>query len=469
MAYLDSIRTRVRINAGAKTAVVAACALLTSVQVAQAQAPATSAPAMSASATVALPPPPAMSAEVTAPAVSTTPVETAPAVSAAPELPPAPAASEPAVSEPPISEVPPELAPEEPPPVNEPESESSLSLGVAMRSGLAVGLSGPTEGQLSLNDGLVDQIQIRPSLAGKINEHIGFFTQFEIGTPKGLGTFAILDAIAQIRVVDEFQVWIGQHIPANDRNNNNGPFFGNTWNFAIDTGGYPFDVGARDRGATFWGLIAGGRLKYHASIVDLQPGREISEARYAGRLTLHLLEPEAFYYNSGTYWGTKDVLAIGAVAQGQQGPEGTPNTDFAAFSFDAFFEKNTGGSGTFTLEAGYWNFESSEVAYVQNQGTVDNGIGVNGGPYGGSAYMGVVSWLTPDKVGPGQIQPNFRIQYLDAPATQNTTIDLGVTYVIDGFNHKYHLNYRHKDVDPSAGGGMSEDILQFGLQYMLSM
>ncbi len=36
------------------------------------------------------------------------------------------------------------------------------------------------------------------------------------------------------------------------------------------------------------------------------------------------------------------------------------------------------------------------------------------------------------------------------------TLDLGVAYVIDGFNHKYHLNYRHKNVDPDAGGGISE-------------
>ncbi len=202
---------------------------------------------------------------------------------------------------------------------------------------------------------------------------------------------SLLDAIAQIKVVDEFQIWVGQHIPANDRNNNNGPFFANTWNFAVDAGGYPFDAAARDRGVTFWGLIAGGRLKYHASMVDLHPGQKFATARYAGRLTLHLLEPEAFYYNSGTYWGTKDVLAIGATAQGQQGPDGTPNTDFAGFSFDAFFEKNTGGSGTITIEGGCWNFESTESAYVNNQGTLDSGAGVPGGPYGGSAYMGVLS------------------------------------------------------------------------------
>src|SRR5690606_14662201 len=122
--------------------------------------------------------------------------------------------------------------------------------------------------------------------------------------------------------VDELQLWGGQHIPATDRNNMNGPFFGNTSNFAIGAEQDPSDAGARDRGATLWGLIADGMLKYHASVVDLQPGAELQNARVAGRLTLHLLEPENFYYNSGTYFGSQDILAFGAVVQSQKGVTG---------------------------------------------------------------------------------------------------------------------------------------------------
>lgn len=336
-----------------------------------------------------------------------------------------------------------------------------------MRTGLAMGLAGASKSKLTLNDGLVDQAQVRPSFGGTFTPNFGFFTQFEVGTPKGLGSFALLDAIAQIKFIDEVQLWVGQHIPANDRNNMNGPFFGNTWNFAIAVEEYPFDVGARDRGATLWGLIAGGHVKYHASIVDLQPGRKIENARYAGRVTVHFFEPEAFYYNSGTYWGTKDILAFGAVFQSQKGPDKTANTDFSGYSFDGLFEKNTGDTGTFTVEAGYWNYDKSEPAYQVNQGTVDAGIGV-AGPYPGSAFMGLVSWLTPNKIGPGQIQPNARIQYGDWSTEKRTVFDLGVAYVIDGFNHKYHLNYRHSDIDPVASGGITDDMIQVGVQYMMS-
>lgn len=258
------------------------------------------------------------------------PTEPAPEVEAAPpppaeEVAPAPVAEE----------APPEPVEEEVEKVEEPAAFSPhLTLGAGMRTGLSLD---PDAGTLTLNDGLVDQMQIRPFIGGSLTPHVGFWVQFEIGsggdsadgnvTNSFLPSFAILDAIAQIKVVDEFQVWVGQHIPANDRNNMNGPFFGNTWNFATAAGGYPFDMGARDRGFTFWGLVAGGHFKYHLSVVDLQPGQSIDHSRVAGRVTLHFLEPENFYYNSGTYFGTQDILTVGAVVQAQKGDDAVADDD----------------------------------------------------------------------------------------------------------------------------------------------
>ncbi len=394
------------------------------------------------------------------------------------EVPPAPA-EQPAVAAEPVVEEPAEesapavaVAVDEAAPVAAPEDEPApftpeFTVGVGMRTGLEIGLTGPREGQLSLNDGLVDQIHIRPYMSGSLTKNIGFFTQFEVGTPNGLGSFAILDAIAQIKLLDEVQLWVGQHIPANDRNNMNGPFFGNTWNFAIAVEEYPFDVGARDRGATLWGLIAGGHLKYHLSLVDLQPGRDIGEARGAGRITVHFWEPENFYYNSGTYFGKQDILTLGAVFQGQAGDEGEDN-GLIGFSFDGMMEKNFGKGGTLTLEAGYWNYENTGAGYVVNQDTVDEGLGV-AGPYPGSAYMGVVSWLTPGKVGPGQIQPNFRVQYADWDVEERLVLDAGLAYVVDGFNHKYHINYRHYETDPAMGDKVTGDSIQIGVQYLMGL
>src|SRR6185436_7402292 len=103
-------------------------------------------------------------------------------------------------------------------------------------------------------------------------------------------------AIAQVKIVDEFQVWVGQHIPANDRINFQGPFYHNAWNFEGAVPAFPLD-----RGFTLWGLVAGGILKYHLSMVDLQPGRSVENARFAARATINLLDPENYYYTQGTY------------------------------------------------------------------------------------------------------------------------------------------------------------------------
>lgn len=353
-----------------------------------------------------------------------------------------------------------------------PESEGpSLKVGMGVRTGVTLGLDDDTT--LRLYDGLVDEINIRPYLSGTLNEYVSAVANFEIGTANGLGHFAILDAIIQVKLAEEFQIWLGQHIPASDRQNINGPFYVNSWNFPLTVPTFPFDVGARDRGVTFWGLIAGGHLKYHASIVDLQPGQKIENARYAGRVTVHLLEPEAFYYNSGTNYGAADMLAFGAVVHYQKGfepEEGMElDNDFVGFSLDAIFEKNLGDSGTFTVEGAYYNFEGTGLEYAPNQGTVDEGTGVLGGGKG-SALLGALSWLAPNKTGIGQLQPNARVQWGKYPNAadpdmddETVTIDIGLGYVVDAFNHRWHLNYRHQELP----GDASSDAIQIGAQVQL--
>jgi hypothetical protein len=201
-------------------------------------------------------------------------------------------------------------------------------------------------------------------------------------------------------------------------------------------------------------------------MVDLQPGRDVGKARGAARATFHFWEPENFYYNSGTYFGEQDSLTLGAVFQGQKGEDGD-DSDLLGFSIDGMMEKNFGKGGTLTAELGYWNYENSGAGYVVNQYTVDSGIGI-AGPYPGSAYMGVLSWLTPNKIGAGKIQPNARVQYADWDIETRVVVDAGVAYVVDGFNHKYHLNYRHAEITPAGGSSVGSDSIQIGFQYMMA-
>src|SRR6478735_9348440 len=395
----------------------------------------------------------------------------APSVAFAQDPPPEAPAAEPA----PVAT---EAPAEEPPAEEEKKFEPSFTIGAGLRTGLSLDFD---PGTLSLNDGLVDEINVRPFLGGNLTPMVSYWVQFEIGSGSDtsattgaprqsfLPAFGILDAIAQLKFADEFQLWVGQHIPAGDRNNMNGPFFGNGWNFAINAGGYPFDMGARDRGFTFWGLVKGGMLKYKLSMVDLQPGRQIAQSRFGARVDLHFWKPEAFYYNSGTYFGGQDILTIGASVNGQSGDETVDDDDLIGFNIDGMFEKNFGKGGTLTAEVGYYNFDNTGAAWTSNQYTADAGSGVPAGGTTGSVGEGLLaglSWLTPGNIGAGKIQPNAKFQYGDY-GTKIAVIDVGLAYIIDGFNHKYHLNYRHTETDPGTGS-VGNDMLQVGFQYMMA-
>jgi hypothetical protein len=375
-------------------------------------------------------------------------------------------AAEPALAQPqPISE--PEVKPA-------PKVAPTLKIGMGVRSGLALTVNSPADDvQLSLHDGLFDSVTVRPYFSSQLTEHIGVTANFDIET----AGFNLLDAIIQLKIVDEFQLWVGQHLPAQDRNNFCGPFFHNSWNFAVTVQAYPMDFAARDRGFTFWGLIADGILKYHLSVVDLQAGRDIANARLGGRLTLNLLDKENYYYSSGTYFGAQDTLAIGAAFQYQNGMnsgtqvmdrdgDGDIDNDFVGFSADVLFEKNLGDGGTLTLEGGYWNFDASGADYVANQGTAELTTQFSG-RQPGQSFLGAISWLTPRKIGIGQLQPNFRIQWGNEDVGGGLgavkVYDVGLAYVIDGFNNRWHFNYRH--VDPPAGP--ATDMLQLGAQLQI--
>lgn len=416
-----------------------------------------------------------LSAQAAEPAPTVPPAPT-PAIEPKPVV-GAPAAPEPTVLATAPAETPALAEPEsvipDPPPAPKLEAPM-LKIGMGVRTGLAFShLNPPGEGAttntVSLHDGLFDLVTIRPYFSAQLTKNIGVVANFDIET----SGFNILDAIAQFKIIDEFQLWVGQHIPANDRNNFCGPFFANTWNFAVTIQSYPMDFAARDRGFTFWGLVGGGILKYHVSAVDLQPGRNMKNARYAGRVTLNLLDPENYYYASGTYFGAQDTLAIGGVFSYQKGVDTTDamgatltDNDFIGFSFDLLFEKHTAKAGTFTLEGGYWNFDNTGDQYVVNQGTKSMGSGFVSG-FGQSALAGV-SWLTPKKYWLGQFQPNVKFQWADKKvndplkADASKVLDIGLGYIIDGYNHQWRANYRFGDTHLGK-----EAAFQVGVQFQI--
>jgi len=250
----------------------------------------------------------------------------------------------------------------------------------------------------------------------------------------------MLDAIAKFAFSDAFNIWAGRLLPPSDRANLSGPYFLNTWNFpAGGTFGphrYTSIHAGRDDGAAIWGQFQGGKFKYQVGVFQ---GNSNSESpNFAGRLTLNLLDPEPGYYNSSTYFGTKDIFAIGLVYQIQSGGSNLANENFSGWNVDILFEKNLGDStGTVTLDGAVYGYSSGGAL-----STVQDGLG----------FFALGGYMLPDKVGVGPFKGNPQAtiryeQYRDDRTTvglgTGTTdrIDAALNWILDGHNAYLSLNY----------------------------
>jgi hypothetical protein len=147
------------------------------------------------------------------------------------------------------------------------------------------------------------------------------------------------------------------------------------------------------------------------------------------------------------------------------------DNDFIGFSFDALFEKRLGAAGTITLEGGYWNFDNSGMDYRVNQGA-RNSPGTSFVSGLGQSVLVGASWLTAEKIGIGHIQPNVKFQWADKKASSLTPgaeaaydtkiVDIGLGYILDGYNHHWRMNYRFGDTPAGI-----ENAFQLGVQFQI--
>jgi hypothetical protein len=201
--------------------------------------------------------------------------------------------------------------------------------------------------------------------------------------------------------------------------------------------------------------MKGGLFKYYLSAFDLYS--QTKKPLYSGRLNLSLINPEPGYYHSSTYYGAKDVLAIGVGAQyqkkGSVGAAPAPTTampvaappptdDYSELNADVLFEKNLSGSGVVTLEGAiykYWGDYSLDYSYLV-----------------------LASYLTPEKIGPGKIQPLVRVQQLKPQSGDAYTAFEGqIGYVIADYSARLALGYQHTKLQSQSG-----NAIYLGAQFM---
>lgn len=260
----------------------------------------------------------------------------------------------------------------------------------------------------------------------------------------------LLDAVVKAEANEAFNVWAGRFLPPSDRSNLSGPYYLGQWNFPIAQA-YPAIFAGRDNGLAVWGQFQGGQYKYQAGVFAGREGafNPNHQQLFAGRIVINFLDPEPGYYNSSTYYGEKDILALGFTVQSQKdaATDLVTTGDFTGWSLDGLFERKF-QDWVATVEGTYYNYDTDDV----NDPTLRQG----------KSWFLLGALLAPQKFGLGKVQPTVRYATYDSDFLGTSkTWDFGVNYIINAHNLKFSLMWQRSQADTSAPWG---DAVVAGLQ-----
>jgi hypothetical protein len=276
---------------------------------------------------------------------------------------------------------------------------------------------GDSTNQFLLND-------IRLYVNGPVYKDIKFMfnTEYDGVTNK----LEVLDAVAEIGLSPMFNIWAGRFLPPSDRANLYGPFYAHEWAVYTDgiQDGYPAVFQGRDNGVVYWGDFAK-KVKISGGLFDGGSVDGNPKIIGAARVQIDFWDPEGGYYLNGTYYGDKNLLALGGATQVQDGRTAT--------TVDFLLEKKVLNGGAFTIESEYSDYNGLggyETAYAKSQG----------------AYV-LGSFLFPKLIGPGKFE--ILGKYAKAEYTHGTaasfdqkTTEINFNYVIKQFNARVMTFYK---------------------------
>jgi hypothetical protein len=339
----------------------------------------------------------------------------------------------------------------------DPPPASSTSLDVKLDIGLGLRTEFTFDPDRDVGDAPVYAMRydLRPYISGQVNRYIKFEGNLDSDATDDI---RVLDAVLKLEFGDYFNIWTGHFLPPSDRSNLSGPYYLNAWAYPTGVHAYPSGFNGRDDGLAYWGQYNGGVVKWQLGFFGMG-GAGTPDPRFAGRVTVNLFDPEPGYYNSSTYYGTKDILAIGAVLQHQPAPDGAP--DAAAntiWNLDALFEKNFAGVGTLDAEGAFYGFNGADQ---------------------GTSFFLLGSFLFPEKVGIGQFQPMLRLQraawgegesFAGTPPLPPDTdasllsIDAGIHYIVNGHNTRFAATLRYNSLSVGNADAVTDTTIVLGAQ-----
>ena len=155
------------------------------------------------------------------------------------------------------------------------------------------------------------------------------------------------------------------------------------------------------------------------------------------------------------------MLALAFAFQYEDDGAGTGTTaatqgDFTGWNIDLLMEKKISNGGVVNLEGAYYDYDTDDIpdtTLIQGEG-----------------YLALASYLLPDRMGWGKLQPYVRYQHF-ARRHSNTAANLGnrsvteggFNYIIDGHNAKIMAFYS----GDTNGNNATVDSFNIGMQFQL--
>jgi len=346
-----------------------------------------------------------------------------------------------------------------------------FSIGLGFRSSFAITEDGAPSGTDPSKG--VSLENMRLYTAGQVHKNITL--EFNTELSNGNSTLSrdsdqsirVLDAVAKFSIKG-FDVWAGRFLPPSDRSNLDGPFYLNNFDFPI-VQAYPAIFAGRDNGIAIMREYGGGKFKWSYGAFEGRTNNTNSDTNpdqtdsllHAARFTYNFWAPEPGYYTTSSYYGTKDVLAVAFVFQHENNGAGTATEtetgDFTAWNVDVLMEKKLGNGGVVNLEGAYYDYDmddKTDASLIQGEG-----------------YLALGSYLLPQQMGWGKLQPYVRYQHFARDNTNasanrgnRTVTEGGVNYIIDGQNAKITTSY---SADRNGSNADAKNTFKVGFQFQL--
>jgi hypothetical protein len=324
--------------------------------------------------------------------------------------------------------------------------------------------------------------------SGKVTQVIGFELNTDISGAGGDGfndsdgdrvglpdSIHLLDAIIKLEFNDYANIWIGRMIPPSDRVTMDNLFFINGWDNPF-VSNYPSVFEGRDDGVAYWGQAGAGRFKWEFGLYNGQ-GRfgagndwpvgvtgpnTNGDVEFAMRLQFDLLDPEPGYYTQSSYYGQKNIAAIGFALMDQPNAmtDAVHTGTFVGWNLDFLLENKMTQWGSGTFEAAYYNYDVG--------GDVANDVA-------GKAWFVYAGWLLPQPIGCccfcGRFRPWARYQHYsyddETFASDNhapmSEWDVGLDYLVCCTNATKFVAYWG---DRRDACGCEETIFRTGVQLV---